>query len=79
MTPLTLEPIPRANRVQCTGDELQISLTDGHRRSVPLLWSPRLASAAPADRDDDQLLSNEGIHWPNLDEDISVAGSLAGR
>ena len=80
MTSLTTESIPRASEVHCSNDELVVSLIDGRCLSVPLLWFPRLASATPADRENYQLLGDgEGIHWPKLDEDISVAGLLAGR
>ena len=47
---------------------------------VPLLWFPRLVHGIPAERANWRLIAGgEGIHWPNLDEDISVNGLLAGR
>lgn len=80
MTSLTIDAAPRANHVHCTDDELVVSLVDGRGLSVPLLWFPRLAGATIAEREDYQLLGDgQGIHWPKLDEDISVAGLLAGR
>ena len=58
-----------------------VSVTDDARtRSVPLEWYPRLAHGTPAERGVWRLIGRgEGIHWPELDEDISVEGLLAGR
>jgi hypothetical protein len=62
-----------------TEDELTVSLVDGRRVSVPLAWFPRLLHASPAQRSNWQLLGDgEGIHWPDVDEDLSVAGILRG-
>ena len=70
----------RAVAVVCTEDELRVSLTDGRWLSVPIAWFPRLAHASPADRTNFELLGEgEGIHWPVLDEDVSVAGLIAGQ
>jgi hypothetical protein len=55
-----------------------VSLSDGRVLGVPLAWFPRLLSASPADLLKYEL-SSSGIHWEALDEDISVAGLLAGR
>jgi len=56
-----------------------VSLVDGRRVSVPLAWFPRLLHASPAQRSNWQLLGDgEGIHWPDVDEDLSVAGILRG-
>ena len=75
-----LQAEARAKRVRCTDDELIGSLVAGRRLSVPLAWFPRLASATPALRSRCELLGNgQGIHWSGLDEDISVAGLLAGK
>ena len=69
-----------ANAVECTDDELTVHLSDGRNLSVPIVWFPRLAQATPFERADFELLGGgEGIHWPQLDEDISVLGLLAGR
>ena len=66
--------------VECTEDELIVSLSDGRSLSVPIVWFPRLANASSAERADYELLGNgEGIHWAQVDEDISVAGLLAGK
>lgn len=62
----------------CTDDELCVDLSDGRHISVPLAWYPRLLFAAPAQRQAVRL-SRKGLHWDDLDEDISVDGLLAGR
>jgi hypothetical protein len=70
---------PRAQEVLVTEDELTVSLVDGRKVSVPLVWFPRLLHASPAQRSNWQLLGDgEGIHWPDVDEDLSVAGILRG-
>jgi Protein of unknown function (DUF2442) len=70
---------PLASRVEVTDDELRVDLADGRRIIVPLAWFPRLMAASAADRANWQLLGDgEGIHWPAADEDLSVAGLLAG-
>ena len=80
MVSLVLDSAPRAMAVECTHDELRVSLTDGRRLSVPLVWFPRLAQATPAERTHYELMGDgEGIHWPDVDEDISVVGLIAGR
>ncbi len=69
-----------ADAVECTDDEIIVSLSDGRSLSVPIVWFPRLANASPAERADYELLGRgEGIHWAQVDEDISVAGLLAGK
>ena len=69
-----------AQQVTVTDDTLVVDLVDGRSVSVPLPWYPRLAHGAPAERANWRLIGRgEGIHWPDLDEDISVAGLLAGR
>jgi len=66
--------------VRCTDDELVVTLTDGRVLLVPLLWFPRLAAATAEQRQQFSLVgSGEGIHWPAVDEDISVRGLLMGR
>jgi len=57
---------------------MSVDLTDGRTLRVPLAWFPRLLQATPAERSRFEL-SRTGLHWENLDEDISVAGLLAGR
>jgi hypothetical protein len=69
-----------AQQVTVTDDALIVDLIDGRTVSVPVSWYPRLAHGTPAERSNWRLLGRgEGIHWPDLDEDISVAGLLAGR
>ena len=69
-----------AQRVTLTDDTLAVDLVDGRTVSVPLLWYPRLAHGTKAERANWRLIGRgEGIHWPDLDEDINVAGLLAGR
>lgn len=80
MTSSAYKTNPLAVAVRCTGDELVVSLTDGRVLSVPLAWFPRLAQASAAQLADFELLGGgEGIHWPAVDEDVSVAGLLHGR
>jgi hypothetical protein len=55
-----------------------VDLSDGRILGVPLAWFPRLLRATPADRARVEL-SRTGLHWESLDEDISIAGLLAGR
>lgn len=79
-TSTTEMQIPEATRVEVTDVSLTVELVDGRSVSVPLLWYPRLVDATPAERENWRLIGRgEGIHWPDLDEDISVAGLLAGR
>ena len=70
---------PQAYNVKCTDAELVVELVDGRTISVPLVWFPRLSRASEEKLNNWQLLGGgEGIHWPDLDEDLSVAGLLAG-
>ena len=65
-------------RVTFDDDQMWVALSDGRILGVPLAWFPRLLSAAPSERADMEL-TPFGIHWPALDEDVSVEGLLAGR
>ncbi len=68
-----------AREVDVTEHELRVVLADGRRLAVPLVWFPRLHSAPVAARQRFELLGDgEGIHWPEVDEDLSVAGLLGG-
>jgi hypothetical protein len=70
---------PRIQRVRVTKDEIIVDLVDGRVISVPLAWSWRLSEATPAQRANLRLIgSGQGVHWPELDEDISVEGLLHG-
>ena len=61
-------------------DSLIVRLDDGRSLSVPLTWYPRLLQGTEVERKDYELIGEgEGIHWPKLNEDISVEGLLAGR
>ena len=72
--------IPLARSVECTESELIVGLSDGRTISVPLGWFPRLLHGTPAERSRWDLIgAGDGIHWPDLDEDLSVEGLLAGR
>ena len=63
-----------------TDDTLTVDLVDGRTVSVPLAWYPRLAHGSPTERHNWRVIGHgEGIHWADLDEDISVDGLLAGR
>lgn len=72
--------LPLAEGVTITDDTLCVDLSDGRSISVPLAWYPRLVNASKAERDDWRLIGRgAGIHWPGIDEDISVEGLLSGR
>ncbi len=69
-----------AQNVNVTGDTLIIDLTDGRTISVPLAWYPRLLHGTSEERSYWRLIGQgEGIHWPDLDEDISVQHVLLGK
>jgi hypothetical protein len=69
-----------ATGVMVSEEALAVELDDGRALSVPLAWYPRLLHGTPAERARWRLIGRgEGIHWPDLDEDISVEGLLAGR
>ena len=70
----------QAQQVSVTDDTLVVDLTDGRTMSVPIAWFPRLAHGTSSERSNWRLVgSGVGIHWPALDEDISVEGLLAGQ
>lgn len=74
-----VQPEPLIKAVQVTDEEIVASLSDGRTISVPLAWSWRLAEATPEQRDTFRLIGGgQGVHWPLLDEDISVWGMLHG-
>ena len=69
-----------AQDVSVTDEALEIRLTDGRTISAPIAWYPRLQHGSADERGDWRLIGRgEGIHWPALDEDISVANVLAGK
>src|SRR5207247_7487248 len=70
---------PLMREVRVTKDEIVAYLADGRVISVPLAWSWRLSEATPAQRVNFRLIgAGQGIHWPDVDEDISVEGMLHG-
>jgi len=72
--------IPAAENITVTEDTLQVDLSDGRTISVPLAWYPRLTVASCTERNNWRLIGKGyGIHWEDLDEDISVEGLLAGK
>ena len=64
--------------VAFTADELVVTLADGRRIATPLAWYPRLRNADRATRERFELMPM-GVHWPELDEDLGIAGMLRGR
>ena len=70
----------RAQEVEVTKDTLVVSLADGRTIIVPLAWFPRLWYGKPKERAHFEIIGDGNyIHWPDLDEDLSVTGILAGR
>ena len=71
--------IPSAQDVKVTDDTLSVDLGDGRTISVPLAWFPRI-NGTPKEQNNWRLIGRgEGIHWEDLDEDISIEGLLAGH
>ena len=69
----------RVTNVHCTGKCVVVDLADGRTISAPLAWYPRLLQATPQQRTNWQVAgAGYGIHWPDIDEDISVEGLLRG-
>lgn len=80
MNTLVLEAEPLATDVRVTDAALHVVLQDGREISASLAWYPRLRNASPEDRANWRLIGRgEGVHWPRIDEDISVLGLLSGR
>ena len=80
---MTTSPVDRstalAQSVVVTDNNLNVDLVDGRTISVPIAWYPRLVHGTPAERAKWELIGRgEGIHWPGLDEDISVENLLSG-
>ena len=72
--------VPTAERVTITDDTLSVDLSDGRTIAAPLAWFPRLLHATLRERSNWRLIGKgHGIHWEELDEDISVEGLLAGK
>jgi len=78
MSTLTAEA--KAQNITITDDTLAVDLTDGRTISVPLVWYPRLVHGTEAERNNWRFVGDkEGIHWPELDEDISIENLLLGK
>lgn len=76
----TEHQVLRARKVRVTPLQLIVDLVDGRTVSVPIRWYPRLARGTPAERRNQRMIGHgEGIHWPDLDEDIAVEDIVAGR
>ena len=70
---------PRIKAVEVTDDLITAYLADGRVISVPLAWSWRLSAATPAQRSNYQIIGDgHGVHWPDVDEDLSAEGMLHG-
>jgi hypothetical protein len=70
---------PRIVTLEVTDDAIVANFADGRTVSVPLAWSWRLANATPAQRRNFEIIgTGEGVHWPEIDEDISARGLLQG-
>jgi len=70
---------PRIVTLEVTEDTIVAQFADGRTVSVPLTWSWRLANATPAQRSRFEIIgTGEGVHWPEIDEDISARGMLQG-
>ena len=78
MSTLTAEA--KAQNITITDDTLAVDLTDGRTISVPLVWYPRLVHGTETERNNWRFIGDkEGIHWPDLDEDISIENLLMGK
>ena len=72
--------LPEVSDVAISEEALSVELSDGRTLSVPIGWYPRLAHATDAERSNWRILDEgHGIHWCDLDEDVSLDGLLAGR
>ena len=70
---------PHARNVTVSGHSISVDLVDGRTVTAPVSWYPRLSHATRAERDNWRLIGQgEGIHWPDLDEDIAVEALLSG-
>lgn len=79
MSTFTVESHPLAQDVRFTDDDLIVSLIGGREITVPLVWFPRLSNATKSQLEHYEILGDgEGIHWPEIDEDLSVEGLLRG-
>ncbi len=80
MSTLAVEFHPQAQNIICSDTAITVELVDGRTISAPLVWFPRLSKANNEQLNNWELLGDgEGIHWPDLDEDLSVSGLLMGK
>jgi len=76
---IVVNDTPRIVEMKVTDESIIACLTDGRMISVPLAWSWRLSEATPEQRSHFEIMgSGQGVHWPDLDEDISATGMLYG-
>ncbi|WP_299077426.1 DUF2442 domain-containing protein [uncultured Paraglaciecola sp.] len=79
MSTIAVELHPQAHTIKCTDSDLIVELLNGRTISAPLVWFPLLSQATPEQLANWELLGDDdGIHWPEIDEDLSVAGLLSG-
>ena len=80
MNTLTIEHECNAQDVTFSEDSFNVLLDDGRSVTIPLAWFPRLGYATRQELENYELIGDgEGIHWPDLNEDISIEGLIAGR
>ncbi|GJQ60473.1 MAG: DUF2442 domain-containing protein [Candidatus Scalindua sp. AMX11] len=80
MSTLVLEHECLAQKVVFGKNSFTVYLNDGRNISVPIIWYPRLINGSKIEQENYELIGDgEGIHWPDIDEDISIEGILAGR
>jgi Protein of unknown function (DUF2442) len=73
-----MDTLIRATSVRFDDDQMWVELDDGRTLGIPLAWYPRLLHGTP-DQRNQVMISPSGLHWEELDEDISIAGLIAGR
>lgn len=79
MSTWAVETHALAENVEFTDNDMVVSLVDGRKVIIPLVWFPRLAKATKSQLEKYEFLGDgEGIHWPEIDEDLSVVGLLRG-
>jgi hypothetical protein len=79
MSTLVVETHALAENVEFTDNDMVVFLVDGRKVIIPIVWFPRLANATKSQLENYELLGDgEGVHWPEIDEDLSVAGFLRG-
>ncbi len=80
MSTLAVETSALAENVEFIDDDMIVSLVDGRKIMIPLVWFPRLVIATKNQLTNYELLGDgEGIHWPDIDEDLSIASLLRGN